>query len=198
MPRKKPKSPEQIAAEKAIKAAKERAQDFEAVGLAPDQSALAANSDVLVHRTDAKTFIRARRMDAFEALRRPNDNGAYNASRRLEQDMMIRMDLHDRGRPLERVDGERKTDRTDAICDAAKRVNAVLNLIGRRDGWLLTELIAPSASLNLSAGTWRDVVAYVTGEENGHAQAAVVRSAQANLAAAYQTVDGVMTSRVAC
>jgi hypothetical protein len=83
------------------------------------------------------------------------------------------------------VDNEQSGDRTDAMVDASIRVDLALGGIGARDAWLLSELISPSVQTRLSATNWRGIVAYVTGEENPHAQAAAVRSACANLAMAY-------------
>ncbi len=89
---------------------------------------------------------------------------------------------------MARVDEERGRDRTDAMIMAGVRVDAALAMIGDRDAFLLVELIAPSPATQLQAVTWRDVVAYVTGETHTHAQGAVVRMACANLAAAYNKI----------
>lgn len=51
------------------------------------------------------------------------------------------------------------------------------------------EAAADLEAKQLRGGSWRDVVAYVTGEDNPVAQGAAVRSACANLAAAYKLVD---------
>lgn len=177
-PRAKPKSPEQIAAER-------RALAFHEVGLQVASSFLEANADIDAERAEREHESRARRMDAFEALKEGMVSGAYDAARRLERDIIVARGEHDQGRHLERVDNDQAGDRTDSMVDASRRVLKALGGIGERDGWLLSELISPSVQTRLSATTWRGVVAYITGEENPHAQAAAVRSACANLAMAY-------------
>jgi hypothetical protein len=75
--------------------------------------------------------------------------------------------------------------RMDRQIEASKRVELALGGIGNHDAYLLSELIFPKSPTSLSSTTWRGVVAYVTGEENPHAQSAVVRMACTNLAKAY-------------
>jgi hypothetical protein len=179
--RTKPKTPEQIAADKASA----RALAFAEVGMQAAASTLKANADIQAEAKTREHTARARRMDAFEHLKEGMGKGHYDAARRLERDITISRGEHDRGRSLDRVDNDKATDRTDAMIAASKRVEHALARIGERDGWLLTQLIAPAIHVALSATTWRDVVSYITGEENPHAQAAVVRAACANLAAVY-------------
>lgn len=180
--RTKPKDPQQAAAER-------RAAAFAAVGLQLGASALTANRDIDAEREERDHEARARRMDAFEALKEGMVKGAYDAARRLERDIVIAKGEHDQGRHLERVDNEQGGDRTDAMIDAAKRRDRVLAHVGQRDAWLLAELVSPSVQVRLSATDWRGIVAYVTGEENPHAQAAAVRAACANLVGAYDKTD---------
>lgn len=175
----KPKDPQVAAAER-------RALAFHDVGLQVAASTLCANADIDAERQERHHEARARRLDAFEALREGMVKGAYDAARRLERDIIIAKGEHDQGRHLERVDNDQAADRTDAMVDASWRVDAVLAIVGPRDAWLLRELCSPSVQTRLSATTWRGIVAYVSGEENPHAQAAVVRSACANLAMAYE------------
>lgn len=181
----KPKSPEQIAAERLAR----RALDFEAVALPAASAALPANDSIEVRRGGRRNLEGARRLDAFEALREGMAPGAFDAARRLERDLTIRAGEHDRGRTFERVDCETRTDRADAMIAAGQRVDAVLSRMGERDAWLLVELIRPSTAMALARPGWRAVVAHVTAETNDRAQAAVVRNICANLAAAYQAVD---------
>jgi len=177
----KPKSPEQIAAEKALR----RSQDFAAVGLAPDAATLAKHADVDIRRANQQQVDTARRLDAFEALKDGMAPGAYDAARRLERDMLIRRGEGDRGRRMARVDSDRATDHTDDAIAAGQRIREALAGVGDRDAFLLTELLDASPAHRLARPTWREVVAYVTGERNEHAQAGVVRNVCANLAAAY-------------
>jgi hypothetical protein len=180
--RAKPKDPQVAAAER-------RAAAFAAVGLQMGASGLQANRDITAQQKERDHEARARRMDAFEALKESLVKGAYDAARRLERDIIIAKGEHDQGRHLERVDNEQAGDRTDAMVDAGKRRDRVLAHVGHRDAWLLAELVSPSVQTRLSATDWRGIVAYVTGEENPHAQAAAVRATCANLVAAYDKTD---------
>jgi hypothetical protein len=180
----KPKSPEKIAEEKAAK----RRTDFAAVGMQPDAADLTANSEdvVSITRASQHTAETARRMDAIEALKEGLPQGAYTLARNLERDMAMARGEHDQGRPMQRVDEDKATGRTDAMLAAADRVRGILARIGDRDRWLLTELLSPSAETLLRSTTWRDTVAYITGETHHHAQGAAVRAAVANLLPAHQ------------
>lgn len=182
MPRKarsKPKSPAQIAAEKLV----QRQRDFAAANLQPDAAGLAANADVAVRRQGQKNELSARRLDVFEALKAGMAPGCYDAARRLERDITMRRGEHDHGRPMERVDGDEQAAfcRNDQIIAAAERVDAILRRLSGRDAWLLTELIVPQPT----RPTWRETVAYITGETHPHAQGAAVRAACVNLRDAY-------------
>lgn len=188
----KPSTPEQIAAAKAARLAAARETDFLAVGLSEGQSALTANADVVVSRANQKRIQGARRLDAFEALKESlrAHAGAYDAARRLERDILISRGEHDRGRPMARVDNrDDGPGRIDAMIAAGGRVKKVLAHVGMRDGWLLHELVLPSTETTVAATTWRDIVQYITGEENPVAQAAAVRAACVNLAAAYRALE---------
>lgn len=183
--KRKPKSPEQIAAARLAK----RVADFEAVNLDADTAALPAHQDIQVFRAgDIRGEQRvkhdlARRLDAFDALRKGMAPGAYDAARRLERDMIIRRGEHDHGRSVERVQGDAISafNRNDQIIAAGERVDAVLGKLSGRDSWLLTELVYPT----LPYREWRAIVAYITGETHDHAQGAAVRAACVNLRDAY-------------
>lgn len=178
----KAKTPEQIAAEKAAR----RAADFASVGLDPAAAALTANDGIEIRRKDQKHEHTARRADVFDVLKEGMQPGCYDAARRLEHDMALRRGEGDRGRAMSRVDCEAVSDRTDAMIAAAERIEAVLARVGEVDAFLLTELIEPSPASRLARPGWRDVVAYVTGEEHAMGQGARVRSACANLHLAYE------------
>jgi len=177
--RNRPKSPEQVKREQA----EQRARDFEAVGLQADASVLPMNAAVEVDRESQATAQRARRADAFDLLKDGMRAGSYDAVRKLERDLTIRRGEHDRGRYVDRVDGDKPHGRTDAMIAAGERVDAVLSRIGERDAWLLQVLLSPTAK------PWREIVAYITGETDHHAQGAAVRSASANLADAYRALE---------
>lgn len=202
----KPKSPEQIAAEKAARQRAERMAGFAAVQLDPEAVDLPAYQDVEIVRAGearekggdkdkAAKVVQsdtARRLDVFEALRPGMKGshfaGAYDAARRLQHDITIRRGYTDEGRALYRVDttddGE-GPGRIDAIIAAAKRVSAVLNLLPERDAWLLTWLMEPPPQFD----HWRKVVAYITGETHTHAQGAAVRASCVHLRDAYVIID---------
>jgi hypothetical protein len=166
-----------------------RARDLEAVNVHPDAAVLPLQQDIEVTRAGQQRQgqkVRtdsARRLDAFAALKDGMAPGAYDAARRLERDILIRMNLSERPASLERVDGSK--GHADAMILAGGRVLAIAARIPPRDYWLLVELIAPP----IDRGSWRDHVAYITGETHVHAQGAVVRSACLNLRDAYAAVE---------
>lgn len=172
----KPKTPEQIAADKLAR----RQADFEAVNLQPEAAGLERNANIEARHAQREKIDGARRADAFDALKPGMAPGAYDAVRRLEMDMAIRRGEGDKGRPMMRVDGG-GSDGLDKRLAAGDRIKAALGGIGDRDAWLLVELIEKQ----LMQVPWREVVFRVTGETHDHAQGAAVRSACANLAASY-------------
>jgi hypothetical protein len=176
----KPKSPEQIAIEKLIA----RSRDFEAVGLQPDAAALSVNDCIEVEREGQKNEERARRMDAFSALREGMAQGSYDAARRLEHDYFMREGLSDRGPSSQRVDCTAGFT-TDDMLAAADRIRDVMACLSARDGWLLVELIRGHPDRPL----WRQGVFYITGEATPHGQAAAVRAACVNLRDAYRSLE---------
>jgi hypothetical protein len=178
----KPKSPEDIAAERIAR----RERDFDAVNLQPEAARLVAYQDVTVAHAERAKVDGARRVDAFLALRDGMQPGAYDAARRLEKDMAIRAQENDKGRAMQRVDNDGGRDVMDTVIQAGRRVDAVFARIGERDQWLLTELIQPAVE---RSGGWRGIVAHVTGEENPVAQGAAVRAACANLFHAYKALE---------
>lgn len=180
--RKPQKTAEQREAERVAK----RARDLAAVNIPAELAALPSGDDIDVNHAERDRIDGARRVDAFLALRDGMATGSYDAARRLEKDVATRYAERGGGPMLERVDaGDRPLGPLDLMVDAGKRVDAILSRVGGRDAWLLIELIRPS----LDRGGWRKTVAYITGEENPVAQAAAVRSACANLAAAYGQWD---------
>lgn len=180
----KPKSPEQIMLERMEK----RALDLAAVNMPVSAAALDQHEDVEVTRAgarrDGKTVKHdvARRMDAFQSLREGMAPGAFDAARRLERDVLTSMGQSDHGRHSDRVDCDPSAvNRTDLMIQAADRVSKVLKRVSARDGWLLREIIYPQREYR----SWREIVAYITGETHTHAQGAAVRAACVNLRDAY-------------
>lgn len=171
-----------------------RVQDLAAVSLPADAAVLPVQQDIEITRqgqmrdgrkVDADS---ARRLDAFEALKPSMAGemfaGCYDAARRLERDILTRYGWADRGRSMERVDCTAGLV-NDASLSAGKRVDAVTQWLSLREGWLLVELITGHPD----RPTWRETVAYITGETNLNAQGAAVRGACANLRDAYVRLD---------
>lgn len=173
-----------------------RITDFEVIGLQGDAAVLPMNADIEVtrkgeerdkHKVDEDS---ARRLDAFAALkssmRKEPFVGCYDAARRLERDILVSLNLHDKGRPMERVDGTRNTGRMDAMLEAFDSIKGIEQRLGSREWWLLNELISPDG---LRFANWREIVAHVTGETHDHAQGCAVRSACVSLRDAYATME---------
>jgi hypothetical protein len=180
------KTAEQQAAEALVK----RGLDLEAVNLPKEGSALGTQDNIEVTRKGEKREGRAveensaRRLDAFEALKAGMVAGAYDAARRLETDILIRRGENDKGRATGRVDRTAGLT-TDAMIQAAQRIEQIIDRIPPRDWWLLNELIAPAVERK----PWREAVQYITGERHTEGQASAVRAACVNLRDAYAMLD---------
>jgi hypothetical protein len=172
-----------------------RAQDLEAVNLPADAATLPRQDSIEPTRKGQKRASdgkdgkvvdadECRRLDAFSALRSGMVQGAYDAARRFELDLLTRLGMTERGTPMERVDCT-AGHTTDAMRLAGIRVDEVMDRLAPRDGWLLVELIAPP----IDRGTWRDHVLYITGETHAHAQGSVVRAVCVNLRDAYAALE---------
>lgn len=171
-----------------------RVRELTDVGLQPEAAVLVAHSEVEVTRIAEErpgqngkkvAHTVARRMDAFEALKAGMVDGAYDAARRLERDILESLGQGDRGRIITRVDCDHGRDRMDVMLEAANASRLVLDRLSPRDRWLLLELIV----VPIDRGGWRGSVQYITGEENRDAQGAIVRHACANLRDAYQDME---------
>jgi hypothetical protein len=171
------------------RAAEARRMNFAAVNLQPEASTLRSHTDVAIARAGDKTAESQRaandavkRLDAFSALRDSFVPGGYDAVRDFEALLTIRRGEQDRGRNFSRVDcDEAKTDRTDAMISAGRTIDLIVSRMGERNAWLVYELLSPSSVTTLRATTWRDIAAYVTGETNPVAQAALVKAAVKDL-----------------
>lgn len=167
------RKPKITASDKATKALAKRMQDFAAANLEAQAAALPSSANIEVKRKSQKTELTARRVDAFDALKPSLDPGAYDAVRALERNMLIRARLGDRSAATQRIDCT-SGPTSDLTLAAGERVDRVKANLSPRDWWLICDLLS-------SRKPWRDVVAYVTGESNEHAQAARVRAACVNL-----------------
>lgn len=193
----KPKSPEQIALEKAKARADAKAQDARGeYGIDLTTHVLPQNADVIAIKDRAGRVQTARRGDVFDRLL--NDS-QLRAVRRLEADIAEQMGQT--WRPGQRVTVDASQfppgqNIGQMQIDAGKRVKAALAGSGARCGWLLHSLIVGIAGKERT--DWRGIVLYVTGEGNEQAQGARVRAAADNLVAAYGAVEKVpLRERVA-
>jgi hypothetical protein len=177
--RKPPKSPEQIAAEKAAI----RRRDFEAAELPASAANLISSEPIEVRREGQKNVLTARRADVFDVLKPNMAPGAYDAARRLELDYRIRAGEAEGGSGGERVDCTMGRT-TDLMLAAGERIDEVNGRLPLRDKLVLSSLIAPQIDAN-----WRASIQRLTGETNPHAQGAVVRGACLNLRDAYASME---------
>lgn len=179
--RNKPKTPEQIAADKLAK----RQRDFEAANLPDSAAELTTSDDVEVTRESQKHVLTARRADVFDLLKPGMAPGAYDAARRLEKDMRIRAGETERGNPMPRVDAlPADVARALRMAAAGERVDRILAGLPIRDALILRCLIEPARD-----ATWRAAVERLTGEDHPHAQGAVVRGVCLNLRDAYASME---------
>lgn len=187
----KPASPEQIALRRAKEREAERVADRKLEwGINTEVLERPMNDDIDTTTDNARAVtLTARRMDAFGALQDSMSMTEYLAARRLQTDLTLRNGEGDKGRDLNKVDNPGGMNRTDSMIAAAERIEAVFAMMGGHDQWLLTELAAPSPTTRLRFQRWREVVAYITGEDNDRAQAGAVRGACRNLSSAYGRID---------
>ena len=179
------------------KAAELRAQ-AQAEALRPDTwgvdrapLTLAANADVQAKTDTRGRVVSAHRTDVFETLHARGGLGEAElaAARRLERDIGLRAGLFRPETSYVLIDSQGSSEGiTQRMVEAGRRVDAALAGVGPRQALLLRALIEP-AMLQGRAVAWRDVTARETGEDNPHAQAAMVRAACADLVLAYQAID---------
>lgn len=207
----KPKSPEQIALDRATARAAEKAADARGeFGIDLTTHALPQNAEVISITDKAGKIQTARRGDVFDRLL---NNDQLRAVRRLEAD--IAEQRGETWRPGQRVTVDASQfppgqNLSQMQIDAGKRVNSALTACGHSCGWLLRDLIT-RAEIGYPSKTgegdkvrpltpeeraergasfdWRRVVYYITGETNEQAQGARVRAAADNLSAAYGTAE---------
>lgn len=176
----------------------ERMKDFAAVNVPTDAAVLPNQRDIEVTRHGQKRddddkragHDRARRTDAFDALKKGLARGCYDAVRKFETDLLTRLGQSERLAGTGRVDCT-AGHTTDLMLTAGIAVDQVRDRISPRDFWLLCELIAPA----IDRGTWREHTAYVTGEDHTEAQAAAVRAAAVNLRDAYTAIERETTTK---
>jgi len=184
----KPRSPEQIALDRAAARAAQKAADQRGeFGIDLTTHTLPQNADVISITDKAGKVQTARRGDVFDRLL--NDQ-QLRAVRKLEADIAEQMGQT--WRPGQRVTvdscqyppGQNVSQQQ---IDAGRRVQTAIRDTGARCGWLLQSLIVGIAGRERS--DWRGIVHYITGETNEQAQGARVRAAADNLSAAYGVAE---------
>jgi hypothetical protein len=184
----KPKSPEQIALDRAKARADAKAADARGeYGIDTTTHTLPQNADVIAIKDRAGKIQTAKRGDVFDRLL---NNDQLRAVRKLEADIAEQMGQT--WRPGQRVTvdscqyppGQNVSQQQ---IDAGRRVQTAIRETGARCGWLLQSLIVGIAGKERS--DWRGIVHYITGETNEQAQGARVRAAADNLSAAYGATE---------
>lgn len=184
----KPKSPEQIALDRAKARAEAKAADARGeYGIDTTTHVLPQNADVIAIKDRAGKIQTARRGDVFDRLL---NNDQLRAVRKLEADIAEQMGHT--WRPGQRVTVDScqfppGQNIGQMQIDAGGRVQAAVIRAGGRCGWLLHSLIVGVAGKERS--DWRGIVQYITGETNEQAQGARVRAAADNLSAAYGVIE---------
>lgn len=192
--RAKPRTPEQIALDAALRRAAERARlrDPAEWGVSPET---AAQPDVVTVPETRTRLAGARRDDVFDRLhaRAPErfTRAHLDAVRRLERDMAQRRGEVWRPPYLGRIDGGQGSRElvTRLSLKAAERVEAALGAVGYGRRRILEELIQPTVIRTDAVGSWRVIVALVAKVTDRDKQAALVRDAAEALRAHYAAVD---------
>ncbi|HEY7900523.1 MAG TPA: hypothetical protein VIC25_04990 [Caulobacteraceae bacterium] len=173
-------------------AERESARDPAQWGLDRTSLCLPVNADIDLNGAAG----RARRSDVFERLLAGRAD-ALNAVRRLQRDLSLMHSLAGGvARYAERIDvGPSRDSACDRRRRAAARVEAALERSGAVSARLLVTLCEPASLGRLV--DWRSVVEASCGERLADSQAAAVRAACANLAAAYGVLDRRSTRQAA-
>ena len=181
--RPKPSTPEQVRLAMKERAAREAEIDR-----------LKAMPDVEVEADPAKRIIRAQRLDFAALLLRRSaiSETAFNAYRDTQELHALASGANMGGGNMDRVDsstqGAPGQNISQAMVDARKRLDWVLQQIGARNARLICALIEgePGSNGPGGCGQWHITVERVTGEKNEDTHAALVRSACEGLAEAFR------------
>lgn len=158
MAKRKPKSPEQIAAERLLR----RARDFDAVNLDPAAVVLPAYADVQVERTGRKNVTRAWRSNVFRLLleRKSITLDHFTAAEKLCSDWAEWKGLTGaRDSMGEFVDGGSGSAElvTDAMIRAGRRVEHAEASMGRAQ-WRILEAFVVASVEEDRAMAWRGIL----------------------------------------
>lgn len=204
--RKGPMSPEQILARNALARGRALQEDRrvrrtpEEWGVSAEIVALPTAEDVTVRTGNRGRVVAAKRSDAFDLLHAGGglDDDQHRASRRLFRDWCLRHGVRDHERlVLDRVDGQFNPTAglvSDAMIDAAKRIEDAMRGVGRVNVRIFEALIEPMVVQGVVIA-WRGTIARVTGETERHVQGAMVRQACEALRLHYIAWDELQAKR---
>lgn len=183
-------SPAQIASKlekMAVKRAQERLQAKEPSNWGVNTSALnLPPNDDLEGSTVGRSLF-ARRTSWIDRLLVKGSPEQISANRLSE---LIATRKGEGDRPDRGTSGQGSRDLVNGkMIEAGKEIDRVLGHVGIRDRKLLIELVDPSVVITTAANQWRVTVGMLTGEQEKHAQAGVVRFACQNLAEAFKWCD---------
>jgi hypothetical protein len=161
-----------------------------------DLARLRAQPDMIVVTDAASRIVHARRETVFERLhgRGVLSRDELRATHDLQDDLAA-AEGASRGAAMERVDGSRSGD--DGRLMAVWRLSILRSACGERSWWLLHELIQPAVTPKCGPEHWRHIVARITKIERAEVQTDRVRTACADLLAAYAHLAGVKRKSVA-
>lgn len=131
----------------------------------------------------------AHKVDLWEELhaRRALSEAQLVAVRRLQRDLADRYGLGRKGEQVKVEGAGNRAAVTDAMIDAGRWVDRVLQLVGPPSSRLLAALLEPGVRGEPDPN-WRETVARITGETNDRAQAAAVRLAAQSLSDVYEAL----------
>lgn len=184
-----PMSPEQILARNALARGRALQEDRrvrrtpEEWGVSATIVALPTSEDVTLRTGNRGRVVAAKRSDAFDLLHAGDglNDDQHRASRRLFRDWCLRAGVRDHERlVLDRVDGGNFNPTaglvSDAMIDAAKRIEDALKGVGPVNAKIFVALIEPMV-VQGAVIAWRGTIERVTGETERHVQGAMVRQA---------------------
>lgn len=197
MARTKPRTPEQIRADKAERRLAEKLKEHgRALRNDPDWGVAedtVRQPDVDVSSNSRERVAGAHRTDVFERLytRKSITRASFESVRRLARDMAERRGEGDKpllvtGGP---VDPEALPAKRRRMILAGIRVDEALAQVGGVNARLLSELIEPTFIVGPALGMWRIIVARLTSVKDRDKQGDVVKDACVALTDAYRALD---------
>jgi hypothetical protein len=169
-------------------------------GVSAEIVALPTAEDVTVRVGNRGRVVAAKRSDPFDLLHAGGglDDDQHRASRRLFRDWCLRAGVRDQERQvLDRVDGQFNPTAglvSDAMIDAAKRIEEAMRGVGQVNAKIFAALIEPMV-VQGAIIAWRGTIERVTGETERHVQGAMVRQACEALRLHYIEADDARAKR---